>query len=374
MALNSKIRRNITLVIIIVVICSFLILQITIEIEGIVGDVNPKDIYLFQENYTSFYRYENGSKDIRQELILKSNVLNATHTNVSIEYGNNNEWFLAHPNGTVYQDGVLQGNYSFWWIYVPNHFMMFGVKGGEEYSVIDPTGFLGAENNSYDLIITRKRVYWPTDMELTGLSGAQSSFDIDLYDRETKRLISQATLDITCGIIEVWEGSQTGFVHLTLKNTNFPISRNRIVGILVEMILGIIVVILSFLLMSKKWDNKFLSRFTQERDVNIEITLLLIAGIIAIVIEMIDIWFYIYLGFWGNMGLHAAYTILLGLICWKQKYKYQWLVPAILEIAFVFSLNFVTGDPYVPPLTAFMGSLISWIAIVWASGIEKYSD
>ncbi|MFX0183438.1 MAG: hypothetical protein ACFE95_10190, partial [Candidatus Hodarchaeota archaeon] len=120
---------------------------------------------------------------------------------------------------------------------------------------------------------------------------------------------------------------------------------------------------------------QFLSRFTREsKDERNEITLLLIAGVLAIIIEMIDIWFYLPLGLLGNMGVHLGYTIFLGLICWKQRYRYQWLVPSFLEIGFILALNFVTGDPYVPPLTAFMGSTISCIAIVWASGIEKYCD
>ncbi|MFX0124187.1 MAG: hypothetical protein ACFFAE_11165 [Candidatus Hodarchaeota archaeon] len=373
MVLDKKTRRTLILLVVGIAACSFVINQLVIEIEGMIGDVNPKDIYYFQKDYTSNYRYESGKKGIQSEFILKSNVLNVTHTNVTLEYDDRIDYFLAHPNGTVYQNGVLQGNYSIWWVYVPNVLMMFGVKGGEQYSVIDPTGFLGKENQPYDLLVTRKRTYWPTDLELSDLLGAQSSFDAKLYNKSNDHLIAKITFDITCGIIELWEGSQFP-IELTLKNTTFPMSRNRITGMLIVATLGITAIIVIFTLMSGIGENQLLIQFTRDSEERNEITLLLTAGVFAIIIEMIDIWFYLPLGMLGNIVVHLGYTIFLGIICWKYSYRYQWLIPSLLEVAFILALNFVTGDPYVPPLTAFMGSTISCIALVWASGIEKYRD
>ncbi len=373
MVLDKKTRRTIILLIVGIAAGSFIINQLMIEIEGMIGDFNPKDIYLFQQDYISYYRYESGVKGVQSEFILRSNVLNDTHTNVTLEYEDRIEFFLTHPNGTVYQNGRLQGNYSIWWIYVPNVLMMFGVKGGKIYSVIDPTGFLGRINQPYDLLVTRKRTYWPSDLELSGLLGAQSSFDTKLYNKSNDRLTAKITFDITCGIIEVWEGSDSP-IELTLKNTNFPMSRNRITGIIIEILFGIIAIIVIFALMSRTWENELLTQFTRDSEERNEITLLLTAGVFAILIEMIDIWFYLPLGLLGNIVIHLGYTFFLGIICWKYSYRYQWLIPSILEVAFILTLNFVTGDPYVPPLTAFMGSTISCIALVWASGIEKYRD
>ena len=373
MVLDKKTRRMIILLIVGIVACSFAINQLTIEIEGMIGDFNPKDIYLFQKDYTSYYRYESGLKGGQSEFVLRSNVLNDTHTNVTLEYDDRIEYFLAHPNGTVYQNGLLQGNYSIWWIYVPNVFMMFGVKGGELYSVIDPTGFLGIVNYPYDLYVIRKHTYWPSDPEQSGLLGAQSSFEAKLYNSSDNYLTAKISFDITCGIIEVWEDSQSP-IELTLKHTNFPMSRNRISGIIIEFILGMIAIIAIFTLINRTWENEFLTRFTRGSEERAEIILLVTAGVFAITIEMIDIWFYLPLGFFGNIVVHLGYTVFLGIICWKFRYGYQWLIPSLLEVAFILALNFVTGDPYVPPLTAFMGSTISCIALVWASGIEKYRD
>ena len=373
MVLNKKTRRAIILLIVGIVAFSFVINQLSIEIEGMIGDFNPKDIYLFQQDYTCHYRYEIGVKGGLSEFILRSNVLNDTHTEVTLEYDDRTEGFLAHPNGTVYQNGMLQGNYSIWWVYVPNVLMMFGVKGGEKYSVIDPTGFLGKVAQPYNLHVTRKRTYWPSDLEQSGLLGAQSSFDAKLYNRSNNYLVAKIIFDITCGIIEVWEGSQLP-IELTLKHTNFPMSRNRITGIIIELMLGMISIIVAFTLMSRTWEHRYLTQFTRNSEERNEIILLLFAGVLAITIEMIDIWFYLPLGFFGNIMVHLGYTVFLGLICWKFLYGYQWLIPSFLEVSFIIALTFVTGDPYVPPLTAFMGSTISCIALVWASGIEKYQD
>lgn len=373
MVLDTKTRRTIILLVVGIAAGSFVINQLTIEIEGMIGDINPKDIYLFQKNYTSNYQYERGVKGEQSEFILRSNALNDTHTNVTLEYDNRIEYFLAHPNGTVYQNGALQGNYSIWWVHVPNVLMMFGVKGGEIYSVIDPTGFTGRGNQPYDLFVTRKRTYWPSDQELSGLLGAQSSFDAELYNRSNNQLSAKITFDITCGIIEIWEGFQSP-TELTLKYTNFPMSRNRITGIMIASLLGIIAIISAFTLMSRTWVNPFLTQFTRGLEERNEIIMLITAGFFTIIIEMIDIWFYLPLGLLGNVVVHLGYTIFLGIICWRFNYRYQWLIPSILEVAFILALNFVTGDPYVPPLTAFMGSTISCIALVWASGIEKYCE
>jgi hypothetical protein len=203
--------------------------------------------------------------------------------------------------------------------------------------------------------------------------GAQSSFDAKLFNSSNNYLAAKITFDITCGIIEVWEGSHSP-IELRLMQTNFPMSRNRITGIIIEIIFGIISIVVGFTLMSRTWEHQFLTQFTRNSEERNEITLLIIAGVFAITIEMIDIWFYLPLGLFGNIMIHLGFTVFLGLICRKYYYGYQWLLPSLLEIAFILALNFVTGDPYVPPLTAFMGSTISSIALVWASGIEKYHD
>ncbi|MFW9996425.1 MAG: hypothetical protein ACFFD4_30560, partial [Candidatus Odinarchaeota archaeon] len=96
MVLKRKTRTTIILLVVSISLGSFLTNQLLIEIEGFTGDVNPKDIYLFEKDYTSVYRYESGIKGAITDLTLRSKFINSTHTNVTIEYGSNFEWFLAH--------------------------------------------------------------------------------------------------------------------------------------------------------------------------------------------------------------------------------------------------------------------------------------
>ncbi|MCP4760714.1 MAG: hypothetical protein GY870_02960, partial [archaeon] len=325
-----------------------------------------------QTNYTSTFRYENGTKGAESNIVLRSFRLNETHSNITITSEETVESFLANPNGTVYQNGELKGNYSIWWVYVPNVMMMFGANPGDTFNVIDPTGFLGIIDRSYELIVEEKITYWPVDPELSGLLGAQSSFTAKLWDKTNETLISTITFDMTCGHIEILEGSQLNNIKLTLISTDFPVSRNRIFALIALVILGAIIIVSSFILMSFEWKQKLLAKFTQEKKDRNEIILLIIPGVIAMGLELMDIWFYLPFGMYGSLGIHLLYTIFLLIICLKQKYGYYWIIPSVLEVAFVFSLNAVTGDPFVPPLTAFMGSLCSWLMMVYASGIEKY--
>ncbi len=378
MTLTWKTRTSVVLLVFSVAIFGFLFNQLAIEVET-GGDLNKKDITFFEKDYSATYIYENGSLGNQSELILQSNPINETHTNASITYGNHVDWFFVHPNGTVYQDGHLRGNFSIWWIFVPNVLMMFGVEGGETYNIVDPTGFLGAPDRGYTLVIDEKKTYWPYKPELKGLSGAQSSFVTSLWDDETDLLVARSTMDITVGFIEVWEGSLSGsYPRLTLKETTFPISRNRFVVLPTNIIFGIALCVIVFFLTNQRGENppsnNLLAKLKRPKDERNEIVTLIGIGVLAIIIEVVDIWFYLYLGESGNLYFHLGFTVLVGVACKIHNYGYRWCIPAFLEVAFVFALSFVTGDPYVPPLTAFMGSTISWLGLVWASGYEKHID
>jgi hypothetical protein len=371
MVLDKKDRKLAVLLPLSALIITILALYVATITGNQSFDLNAKDIYLFQEEYTSIFRYGNGTKGSESTLTLQTSRLNQTHSNITLSYGNEVTSFLAHPNGTVYQNGNTQGNYSLWWIYIPNFLIVLGIGPGDSYDVVDPTGFLGTPDKAYLLEIESKVTYWPVDPELRDLLGAQSSAIARLWDKTNNNLVSTITFDMTCGHIEILEGSQVNNVKLTLISTDFANSRHRIFIFTVYIISCIIITILSYFAMTIKWKNDKLAKFIREKDQKSEIMLLLIMGGLAIGLEFVDIWFYLPLGMFGCLGIHLLYTILVAIVCKKKNYGLFCIIPSLLEVGFVFSLNLLTGDPYVPPLTAFMGSLCSWLIAVNVSGLEK---
>jgi hypothetical protein len=367
MPLSAKTRYAILGLVLCIGLGGFVINQVAIEVEIPGMDLNVKDVYLFAKDYTSSFKFENDTMGTSTTVTLSSRVLNQTHTNVSIELYGVTSWFLVHPNGTVYQVNQLRGNYSIWWIYIPNVLMGFGTDAGVTYNVVDPTGFLGVANRTYLLVVDRKMTYWPSDPELMAISGAQASVACSLWDKTTNQLVSQAIIDITCGMIETWEGGQSSHMRMTLVTTNFPISRNRQTVLASAVILSIIVFVIALYLVRVPKKAKTLE--PKQREL---ILALVGAGAGAILIEITDIWFYLFPGSTGMFLIHIAYTVVAGLMCARYKFGYKWLIPSILEIAFVFSLSTFTGEAFVPSLTAFMGSTITWLCMIWASGIVKH--
>ncbi len=368
MPLSAKTRYAILGLVLCIALGGFIINQVAIEVEIPGMDLNVKDAYLFGKDYTSSFKLENGTMGASSMVTLSTRVLNQTHTNVSVELDGVTSWFLVHPNGTVYQANQLRGNYSIWWIYIPNVLMGFGVQAGATYNVIDPTGFLGGvPGRAYLLVVDRKMTYWPSDPELIAISGAQASIACSLWDKTNNRLVSQAIIDITCGMIETWEGAQSSYIRMTLITTNFPISRNRQIVLASAVILSIVVFFIAFYLVRVPKKAKSLEPRQRE-----QILALVGAGAGAILIEITDIWFYLFPGSTGMFLIHIAYTVVAGLMCARYKFGYKWLIPSILEIAFVFSLSTFTGEAIVPSITAFMGSTITWLCMIWASGIMKH--
>ncbi|MHA1268405.1 MAG: hypothetical protein ACTSPY_01340 [Candidatus Helarchaeota archaeon] len=370
MALNWKTRLLIIVIVGLAAINSVIFNQIMIEMPN---STNEKDPLFFEKpRYAAFY-YDNGTLGISQEssLVISCTIINTTHSNVSITIGNKLQgFFYTDPNGIVYQNGTLKGNYSIWWVHVSNPmlgmFTGFGTQQGTIFKMVDPTGFMGPSWNNYTAVVDRKIVWWPTDQRLGAILGAQASFKISIYD-STKNKVATATLDLTCGILELWDGGINSRQTMTLYQTDYPISRNRLNIFPVLWIGGIILIAVSYIMMRINWKNKFLKRIHLNADKRNDTTLLMAAGLIAFGIEYVDIWFYLPLGIDGNLYLHLGYMGFLALICVLQRKRFVWLIPAFLEVAFVFAINFLVNDPYIPHLTAFMGSTISWLCLLWVS-------
>lgn len=377
MALNGKKRLFIFLSIVIVAAGGMIGNQIAIESEG-ENDLNVKETYLFKNNHYMTYVYRNESFGTDRTLIITSKVIDDTHTNVSIYLDSILQgYFEVSPEGFVYREGVLlEDTYCIWWVFVPNIFMMLGIKVGDTYTLIDPTGFLGTEWQNYSMIVTERMTYWAYDPIQRNLTGAQSSFRVSMFEEPTHIKISNAIIDVTCGIIEEWEGLRNGdLVKLLLVDTSFAMSRNRYLVIKLDAIIGVLVVLITLIVSSIKWKHPKLTFLSLNKQEQKEILLLQTIGVICVLVEVVDIWFYLKLGKDLMLYMHLGlFALLFGVGGFILKYGFKWSLPAFFEVAYVFALALMTGDPYVPSITANMGSFFAWLVLVFASGIEKKSD
>ena len=74
--------------------------------------------------------------------------------------------------------------------------------------------------------------------------------------------------------------------------------------------------------------------------------------------------------------LHLATLVCYALVCVRLKYGLKWVLPAFLEVAFIFAMTNFVGDPYVPHITAFLGLIVTYFAMLFRSSIDKkkYDD
>ena len=320
-------------------------------------DINPQDPLFFeaQNNFATF-QYHNGTTE-------KSLTIIVTEVNQGLDWANvsittdSTYWFQCTLDGLI--DNSSE-RYSIFWLHIGNvqfgGIFSFGAEVGTEFNVTDSIGLIGPQNANYTAIIDRKIVYWATDAPILG---AQFSFIVTFFNETDGAVMGQAMYDSTCGMLFTLQG---GFPYTQMKllDTNYAISRNRLT--VFPWVLGLYagVIVVAVVLMKKRWDleNKTIT----------EVTLLLTAGGAAFVVDVyVDVWFYATLGLSGSLYLHIGVMAGFLAICLYQNYNIKCIIPAITEIAFVFSMYTFVGDTYVPHLTAFWGLITSWFIMLYMS-------
>ncbi|TFG05670.1 MAG: hypothetical protein EU536_01400 [Promethearchaeota archaeon] len=325
-------------------------------------DINPTDINLYQNANTVEYLYENGSLGHSSRLTLDINVpetkdittVTATLDSVEITFQVN------YTTGHWIDNGVSTSNFTIFWILVQNP-MLHGWEFAlfENTSIVDPVGLLGPVNATYTLIIGEKKVYWDV---YPGMDGAQFSFVINIYDASNVK-VGDGLMDSTCGFLEILQGGPNNARIEVISPGNFQVSRNRYMMLWWGLVFTIALPITCFLLM--RWRGS-------DKEVAEEFALLLAVGTSATFIDItIDVWFYARLGYTGMIILHFAAVIGYALVCIRLKYGVKWVIPAFLEVAFIFSITQFVGDPYVPHITAFLGLIVTYLAMLFRSGIDK---
>ncbi len=355
--LNSKQRLTVLILGTLVFVVPALINQILILTNS---PLNPTNVNLYQTSTTIKYVYEPGEKD-PDEKTLEFDITADEDKGVTEVEGSLDKHEFKYK--VDYETGEIlnkDDTYTLFWIPVTNPMLSgWNYKDEVEYDVMDTIGLLGVVNEKYTLIVGEPKVYWDVPPKL---AGAQFSFVIELFD-ENDTKVADGLMDSTCGFLEILEGGKNN-IKLTIESPgNFAISRNRNQMLLWGIVCGIAFPIVAFFVLKKKGVDK---KTTEE------FVLMLAVGSSVVLVDIdIDVWFYAALGQTTVMILHLGLCVAYMLICLRLKIGIKWAFPAFLEVAFVFAMTNFVGDPYVPHITAFMGLYASYLAMLFASGMEK---
>jgi len=325
--------------------------------------LNPHDPLFFDRPMFVTYTYNNGTHT--GTLDIRVSALHSDRTTVTTTWYGETDSFNVTRTGEFIDGGTTTTNQSFFWIHIAAGLgAEFIDLPGQVYRIYDPIGVLGPANTSYNLTVHAYTNYWSLE---PGIHGAQASCTFVIYNENT--LVAEGFFDRTCGLVfELKIGGGANYRTLDITNTNYDISRNRVFGILWMLPIAIITPIVGYILMTK------VPRFkVEEKDTRLEMTALIGVGMTALTLDIfVDVWYYATVGFVTNIIIHG---IVLGAcigICIWRKYGIKWTIPLILEIAFISSMYMIADRvTYVPYLTAFMGTLITFIFMIIASGYNK---
>ncbi|MHA1894844.1 MAG: hypothetical protein ACTSX4_10100 [Candidatus Helarchaeota archaeon] len=255
----------------------------------------------------------------------------------------------------------------FFWIHIVEGFGSEAANYiGKTYQIIDPIGVLGTENSTYNLIITAYTNYWPRDNQPT-IHGAQASIMFIIVDSSTGAQVAEGLMDRTCGLVFDLRISAGSYRTMEISSTNYDISRNRLIGWVWALTFAFAVPVVSYLIFWKVPHYK-----VEDKEERLEMAALIACGEAAFCVDIfMDVWLYTTIGFVGNLILHAIITSGFAAVCIWRRYGIKWIIPAILEFGFIGGMYFADPVTYVPYLTAFMGLLISFLMMVFASGYKK---
>ena len=243
-----------------------------------------------------------------------------------------------------YLTGYVKGTtcYPFFWIYLDNNLLNGHLADGSEISVYDPIGLLGNINTEYTMVSQHKLVYWTEEPKMIG---SQLSFKFILYDDQGDAQYVGIT-DVTSGLLMTLEGKIS---LTTIDPGDFPISRHRNTGF--PIVLASIIVIPLFALVWKK---------------DTEMAILLFLGTLCTATDIyFDIWM---VGWFGSIGLVILHLVLIVLLYFLGFARYKigghWIVPAVVELAFLLFFNLYTGEgTFVPYISVITGSLFGFILL-----------
>ncbi len=330
------------------------------------NQINYQEAYFFEGNQQIAFDFQNASSEKTHALEVESQQINTTHTQVQIRVDDQIQGeFSVNPAGWIYINNTLQEEiYSVWWIYIPNVQIFFGVEVGDNFTVIDPTGFFGEIGQQYVYKVEDKYVFYPVLPEHRNLMGAQASFEAGLYTQDNNKKIGTFLFDTTSGAMEqadyLYKGSQ---YRMLLTDTSYGISRNRFVLVVFNLILGILISALWAIIGKNRQKKNKSSLIPSERYAKVEFFLLLGSGFLCKTLDIVDTWFYHRISFLGTIAIDIGFSLILSAICFRGRYGLKWTFPSWMELIYARPHR---GRQIIP----FAGNFLGWLAVLWASGLS----
>jgi hypothetical protein len=333
-------RRNRILLLVVVL---GLLQGLLVGISGLVG-LHPRDIQFFSEDHKAEFVTGKGLK-VQGSI----EMISQGRDKLIIKEGNNSEEFPFTSAGTYLKDGMDTGTYPILWVRFPpqeemtwpgrSHF----ARKVSEIEVTDLTGLIGPGGAVYKLHSEHTTVLWSSYI------GSQFSHKVDLLDHKGN-VKASGIYDTTCGMMEELTLYKDGAMGtISLKASDYRISRNRNLGLLYSVITGIIILIYHFI---------FRRRNTEDAKLFLLETDLLILGFLAVFVDQwADIWFY---HCTGEIGLVIIHLLVCAFVFWRFGW---WAIIPLLELAWSGAFAMVS-ESLIPQLGYCPAIFITWFALL----------
>jgi len=300
-------------------------------------NINPRDPTLGDDAYTAAYAVEGvfAQSPVAgegQPLVIDT----STQTDGArlLRYSGARGQVAApiRPDGTV-EDGV----YPLIWVHLLNPITHFGSKAWTAV-VRDDAGLIGEPGRAYEVRDLGTFILW--DYALS----SQASHRAAIYDGDKR--VASAIYDATCGLLFDLVTHRGGYSHLRLRETSFPISRNRYKIVIWSVLFAVAIITV--------YRTKLARAPVERRAVALDRFHLSVAIATTVLVDYLyDTWLFDKLGDWFTVVLHLAVFAL-----WFWYFR-LWALGLLLELLLPVAFIVSASKTLVPVITYCPSMLIT---------------
>lgn len=226
------------------------------------------------------------------------------------------------------------------WLHFSNPMLVLKTEH-PEYLIVDSPGLLGEPNLQYQARQEKSLIFWDETLQ------SQASYKYGIFNAKGRR-VATGIYDSTCGLLFKMCIKNGEKPDLLLKETNFPISRNRVALIFLFMLIAVAEIFLIRKIVLPRSGRK------EAMVMSISVAL----GIACLATDtLMDLWYPFALGTVTPMVWHC---ILIAILLFLGK---RGGIPAIAEVAMAGALWFQLKGP-APTLAFIPGLIVAYIMSV----------